>query len=78
MTLYDADGGRFATDALWLALIARDFTPQQFAEKAGLEVSSVYNALKGRRVRRTTALKIFKALESRRPMNIVYEERGAA
>ena len=77
MTLYDGEKRAFIGDRLRVALIARDFTPETFANKADLEISSIYNALNGKPVRLTTAIKIFKALDSRKPMPIVYDDHAA-
>jgi len=76
--LYDGEKRAFIGDRLRVALIARDFTPETIADKAGLEISSIYNALNGKPVRLATASKIFKALESRKPLAIVYTESEVA
>jgi hypothetical protein len=74
--LYDPEVRAFDGPRLRLALIARELTPGALATKADLEISSVYNALNSRPVRMTTALKIFRALDSRPPMDVVYDERA--
>ena len=75
--LYDSERRAFLGDRLRVALIARDFTPETLAGKAELDVTSIYNALRGRPVRPTTAIKIFKALDGRKPMKIVYDDHAA-
>lgn len=57
----------FDGDRLHLAVIARGWTIDDFAQVTGLHRASVYSALHGRPVRDTTALRIFQALERRRP-----------
>jgi predicted transcriptional regulator len=55
------------------ALIARGYTVDAFAEDSGVKPWTLYNALKGRRIRDETAIKIFRTLEKRNPMPVVYE-----
>ena len=68
--LWDPARGSFAGSRLRRAIVARGWTPEEFAQYTGLHATSIYNALHGRRVRDTTAIKIFAALEKRQPMTI--------
>jgi predicted transcriptional regulator len=75
----EASGGvavalvREAPDELDRLLAPFRYTVDEFAEVSGVKRWSIYNALKGRRIRDYTAIKIFRALEKRNPMPVVYE-----
>lgn len=66
-TLWSAASGSFDGPLLRRAIVARGWTAQEFAEASGLTPASIYSALRGRRVRDRTALKIFRALARREP-----------
>jgi len=59
-------------------MLARGYTVDELADDAGLDRGSVHNALNGKNVRDTTAIKIFKALERRQPMLITYGDQQVA
>ncbi len=74
MTLWNRTTRSFDGPMLHRALIARGYTVDAFAEDSGVKPWTLYNALKGRRIRDETAIKIFRTLEKRNPMPVVYEE----
>ena len=47
------------------AMLARELVPDTLAQAAGVSLATVYSALSGHPVRRTTALKILRALSDR-------------
>ena len=73
MTLWNRATRSFDGPMLHRALIARGYTVDAFAEDSGVKRWTLYNALKGRRIRDETAIKIFRTLEKRNPMPVVYE-----
>jgi predicted transcriptional regulator len=73
MSIWNPARKAFEGPMLHRALIARGYTVDEFARESGVKSWSLYNALKGRHVRDATAIKIFKALEKRNPMTVVYE-----
>lgn len=52
------------------AIVARGWTVPEFAKASRVHVASLYNALKGRRVRDATTIRIFETLEKREPMSV--------
>jgi predicted transcriptional regulator len=78
MSLWNPATRSFEGAMLHRALIARGYTVDEFAKDSGVKHWSLYNALKGRRIRDQTAIKIFKTLEKRNPMPVVYESLEVA
>lgn len=68
--LWDPATGAFDGPLLRRAIIARGWTIPEFARLTRAHVATIYHALKGRRVRDSTAIRIFEALEKRSPMPI--------
>ncbi len=69
--LWDSAQGAFYGSSLHRSIVARGWTVQDFARASRLNPASVYNAMRGRRVRDTTAIRIFETLERRPPMSVV-------
>lgn len=69
--LWDAAQGAFYGSTLHDSIVARGWTVREFAHASRLDPASVYGAIRGRRVRDTTAIRIFETLEKRRPMTVV-------
>jgi predicted transcriptional regulator len=78
MSLWNPATRSFEGPMLHRALIARGYTMEAFAVESGVQRWSIYNALRGRRVRDQTAIRIFRALEKRNPMTVVYESLEVA
>ena len=68
--LWDENIHSFRGGALRRAILARGWTIPDFARATRLHTASVYNAVKGRPVRDSTAIRIFEALEKREPMSV--------
>jgi hypothetical protein len=68
--LWDPITGAFVGVRLHRAIVARGWTLPEFALVTRLHLGSVYNAVKGKAVRDATAIRIFEALEKRRPMMV--------
>lgn len=68
--LWDAAARAFHGPILRRAIVARAWTPEEFARATRLHPGSIYNALQGRPVRDATAIRIFEALEKRQPMSL--------
>lgn len=66
--LWDPDARAFDGGALRFAMVMRRWTATDLASAADMNVKSVYDALRGRRVNDRTALRIFKALAIREPI----------
>lgn len=66
--IWDPVGRCFDSGALRFAMVMRRWTAADLAEVAGINVKSIYVALRGRRVTDRTALQIFKALAMREPI----------
>lgn len=71
--LWDAASGAFVGASLRRSIVARGWTIPAFARASRLDPGSVYAAIHGRRVRDTTAIRIFETLERRQPMTVVWE-----
>lgn len=69
--LWSAGSGSFDGPRLRGAIVLRGWTVREFAVAADLTSASVYNALRGQRVRDRTALKIFRTLARREAMPVV-------
>ena len=65
--LWSAEIRGFDGDRLHLAILSRGWTVDEFARTARLHPASVYNALRSRRIRDATALRIFETLDRRTP-----------
>jgi predicted transcriptional regulator len=72
-SLWSAATGGFDGPALRRAIVARGWTVPEFARAARMNSASLYNALRGRRVRDSTAIRIFDTLEKRSPMGVALE-----
>jgi predicted transcriptional regulator len=68
--LWDETTHGFRGKALHRAILARGWTVPEFARTARVHPASIYHALDSRRVRDSTAIRIFEALEKRQPMLI--------
>jgi hypothetical protein len=71
--LWDENIHSFRGAALRRAILARGWTIPDFARATRLHTASVYNAVKGRPVRDSTAIRIFEALEKREPMSVAMQ-----
>lgn len=71
--LWNPETPAFDGPRLRRAIVARGWTVATFAGVARINVASLYNALKGRRVRDTTAVRIFETLERRQPMTVAVD-----
>lgn len=71
--LWSSETRAFDGPRLRRAIVARGWSVHDFAGIARVNVASLYNALSGRPVRDTTAIRIFEALEKRQPMTIAVE-----
>jgi len=71
--LWDAAQGAFYGSSLHQSIVARGWTIKDFARASQLDPGSIYGAIRGRRVRDATAIRIFETLERRRPMTVVRE-----
>jgi predicted transcriptional regulator len=71
--LWDATSGAFLGANLRRSILARGWTVPDFARASRIDPGSVYAAIHGRRVRDTTAIRIFETLERRSPMTVVWE-----
>ena len=67
---YDGAACTFDGESLRRAIVGRGWTVRAFAHDAAVNIGTVYNALAGRRVTDETAIRIFKTLEKRRPMEL--------
>jgi predicted transcriptional regulator len=68
--LWDAEARAFYGARLHRAVIARGWTADEFARMTRLNAASIHNAMRGRRVRDATAIRIFEALEKQQPMAV--------
>jgi len=68
--LWSASTSSFNGPMLRRAIITRGWTAQEFAEACDLTAACIYSALRGRRVRDRTALKIFRGLTRRQPSTV--------
>lgn len=68
--LWDPVRRAFHGPRLHQAILARGWTMDEFARATKLHAGSVYNAVRGHRVRDVTAIRIFEALEKRSPMTV--------
>jgi predicted transcriptional regulator len=68
--LWDDTSHVFRSWALHRAILACGWTVPEFARASMVHPASIYRALDGRRVRDSTAIRIFEALEKRQPMLI--------
>jgi predicted transcriptional regulator len=71
--LWDATAGAFVGANLRRSILARGWTVPDFARASRIDPGSVYAAIHGRRVRDTTAIRIFETLERRSPMTVAWE-----
>ena len=68
--LWNAATGRFDGGRLRLAIVSRGWTLAGFADAAGIHLATVYSAVNGNRVRDAVAIRIFNALEKRKPSEL--------
>ena len=71
--LWDAGRGAFHGPSLRRAMVGRGWTVDDFAHTTRLNSGSIRNALHGRRVHDATAIRIFQALEKRKPMQVAVD-----
>lgn len=65
--MWDPRSGSFDGPRLRLAIVSRGWTIPDFASAAGVHMATVYSAVNGNRVRDGVAIRIFGALERRKP-----------
>jgi predicted transcriptional regulator len=70
--LWDPCKGAFDGPALRRAIVSRGWTPHEFARATRLNVGSIYNAMRGKRVRDATVIRVFEVLEKRDPMRVAH------
>jgi predicted transcriptional regulator len=66
--LWSAETSAFDGARLRRAIVSRGWTVPEFARAARIHAASAYNAVNGRQVRDSTAIRIFETLEKRQPM----------
>ena len=71
--LWNPEVRRFDGPRLRLAIIARGWTVREFARAAKVDVASVNNAIRGNRLRDSTVIRMFEALQKREPMSVAQD-----
>jgi hypothetical protein len=71
--LWNPDVRRFDGPRLRLAIISRGWTVSEFARAAKVDVASVNNAIRGNRLRDSTVIHMFEALQKREPMSVAQD-----
>jgi hypothetical protein len=70
--LWNPAVSRFDGPRLRLAIVSRGWTVAEFARASRVDIGSVHNAIKGKRLRDSTVIRMFETLEKRVPMSIAH------
>ena len=68
--LWNPEIRRFDGPRLRLAIVSRGWTVREFARAARIDVGSVNNAIRGKKLRDATVIRMFETLQKREPMSV--------
>lgn len=71
--LWNPQVRRFDGPRLRLAILSRGWTVGEFARVAKIDVSSVNNAIRGKRLRDSTVIRMFETLQKREAMSVTQD-----